>query len=115
MAFKPIMLLWLVIMRLQSLIPVIVSLRSSESERRWCGFTPRGGKHGRGQQPLTDSRSKAPKLSVARRARIDQSDLDLARPSNRSSQSQQGRGGLWNRCCASNVGLRNGRAEKKEK
>lgn len=46
-------------MRLQGLIPVIVSLRSSESERRWCGFTPRGGKHGRGRKPLTDGRSKA--------------------------------------------------------
>lgn len=56
--FKPIMLLWLVIMRLQGLIPVIVSLRSSESERRWCGFTPRGGKHGRGHKPLTDGRSR---------------------------------------------------------
>ncbi|KAK2914747.1 hypothetical protein Q8A73_005341 [Channa argus] len=41
---------------------VIVSLRSSESERRWCGFTPRGGKHRWSQQPLSDGRSKALQL-----------------------------------------------------
>lgn len=99
MAFKPIMLLWLVIMRLQGLIPVIVSLRSSESERRWCGFTPRGGKHRRGQQPLTDSRSKAPQVRGARRARNDQWGQSLTRPSNHDSQSRRVMGGLWKRCC----------------
>ena len=51
-------------MRLQRLIWVTVSLRSSESEgggRRGgggCGFTPRGGKRGRGHKPLSDRRSK---------------------------------------------------------
>lgn len=85
-AFKPIMLLWLVIMRLQSLISVIVSLRSSESERRRCGFTPRGGKHGRGQRPLSDGRSQALQHRGTPTAANGQSDAVSSRLSDRISQ-----------------------------
>lgn len=77
------MLLWLVIMRLQGLIPVIVSLRSSESERRWCGFTPRGGKRGRGLRPLTDGRSKALPNSAAQPTTGQSTNLVRAKPAHR--------------------------------
>lgn len=102
-------------MRLQSLISVIVSLRSSESEWRWCGFTPRGGKQRRSQKPLSDSRSKALELRGAPTLRSDQWASGSSRPSNRNSQSRRGRGGPWSRCCASNVGLRSDRLGKKGK
>lgn len=114
--FEPIMLLWLVIMRLQGLIPVIVSLRSSESERRWCGFTPWGGKHGRGRKALTDGRSKALPDSAFRPAPgDDQSGRSIARPSRQISQSRRARGGNASNCCGSNVGPRNDREEGGEK
>lgn len=50
MALEPIMLLWIVIMRLQGLIPVIVSLRSKEWEwEEVVRFhTPGWEKRGRG-------------------------------------------------------------------
>lgn len=82
------MLLWLVIMRLQGLIPVIVSLRSSESERRWCGFTPRGGKRGRGLQPLTDGRSKALPNSAAQPAPATTNQM-RAKPAHRGQPANR--------------------------
>lgn len=90
-------------MRLQRLILVIVSLRSSESERRWCGFTPRGGKHGRGQWPLTDSRFQGGEQSTTnQRCHWPAHHIHI-------NQLEPARGGTWMLCCASNVGLRSDR------
>lgn len=114
--FKPIMLLWLVIMRLQDLIPVIVSLRRSESERRWCGFTPRGGKGGRGHKPLTDGRARlSPTPPFNQRPRRPMR-LELSPPINPNQPitEKQG-GGPSSNCCGSNVGPQSDRGGKKRK
>lgn len=103
-------------MRLQDLIPVIVSLRRSESERRWCGFTPRGGKGGRGHKPLTDGRARlSPTPPFNQRPRRPMR-LELSPPINPNQPitEKQG-GGPSSNCCGSNVGPQSDRGGKKRK